>query len=242
MNKKRTFIFDIETSGEDFDSMDSVTQDELLKYARNNSDDEEEFERNKQAVKNRTGLNPLTGQVVTVGLLDAYQDQGAVYYQAPGADLETKTERGIKLAAMSEADMLKQFWLVMEHCGCAVGFNSRRFDAFFLNVRSAVHGIRPSVDLMSNRYLGSQRGPLRHIDLLDQLKYYGAVWGDGMSLHMWCRAFDIPTPKGDDVDGSKVAQLFALGQYLKIARYNIDDLYATRELFRVWRKCLDFQT
>ncbi|MBU1028783.1 ribonuclease H-like domain-containing protein, partial [Patescibacteria group bacterium] len=126
-------------------------------------------------------------------------------------------------------------------CHTLVGFNSRSFDAFFLNIRSAVHGIRPSVDLMSNRYLKSQFGAARHIDLLDQLRYYGAVNSIGLNLHLWCRALGIKSPKENGVDGSLVGQLFKDQRYKDIARYNIDDLLATRELFRTWDALLNFQ-
>jgi len=241
MTRNKTLIFDIETIGEDFDAMDETTQDVLTRRVRETAKTDEALEEAIQAVRERTALSPLTGEIVAIGVLDADSDQGAVYYQAPDADLTEITENGIKLVPLSEKEMLLRFWLVAKSCHRLVGFNSRSFDAFFLNIRSAIHGIRPSVDLMSNRYLNSQRGRVQHIDLLDQFKYYGAVFGSGLNLHMWCRAFGIESPKDSGVDGSQVGELFAAGRYQDIALYNSGDLYSTRELFRIWNERLNFQ-
>jgi hypothetical protein len=240
-HNSKALIFDIETVGENFDQMDEVTQHALTRAVRENSKSEAELQDGIEAVRQKTSLSPLTGQIVAIGVLAGDSDKGAVYYQAPGQEGQELKHEGIKLAAMSEPEMLERFWHVVKSCRQLVGFNSRGFDAFHINIRSAIHGIRPSVDLMSNRYLGSQRAQVQHIDLLDQLKYYGAVWGSGLSLHMWCRAFGISSPKDSGVDGSQVGKLFADARYEDIARYNIDDLYATRELYRAWDKYLNFQ-
>jgi len=241
IGKSNALIFDIETVGEDFDQMDEVTQHVLTRRVRETAMSDSELEEGLKSIRGRTGLSPLTGQIVAIGVLAGDSDQGAVYYQAPGTEGQEIEEDGIKLVAMSEPEMLTKFWQVVQSRRLVVGFNSRSFDAFYLNIRSAVHGIRPSVDLMSNRYLGSQRGQVRHVDLLDQLKYYGAVYGSGLNLHMWCRALGIESPKGSGIDGSKVGELFAAGRYQDIARYNIGDLFSTRELYRTWDKLLNFQ-
>jgi uncharacterized protein YprB with RNaseH-like and TPR domain len=52
-----------------------------------------------------------------------------------------------------------------------ITFNGRSFDAPFLIVRSAVHRIKPSVNLIPNRY------DKYHIDLFDQLSFYGVSRG-----------------------------------------------------------------
>ena len=74
-------------------------------------------------------------------------------------------------------------------------------------VRSAVHKIKATKDLMSNRYLNSQKFGATHIDLFDQLTFYGAVRRKG-GLHLWCRAFGITSPKAQGVTGDDVANLF----------------------------------
>lgn len=233
----KTIIFDIETVGESFDGMDEVTQEEFTKKIRAGASSEDEFETQLAAAKDRTGLSPLTGETVAIGVMDADTGDGAVYYQSPGVGQAEASVGGVKLVAMDEAAMLGKFWDVAKRAGAVVGFNSRPFDAWWLNVRSAVHHIRPSVDLMSARYLYQQKG-VKHVDLKEQLEYYGAAKGG--SLHMWCRAFGIRSPK-IGMSGAEVGKAFAEGRYLDIARYNVDDLIAERELYLVWLKYMNFQ-
>ena len=89
---------------------------------------------------------------------------------------------------------------------------------------------------MSNRYLGSQRFDAKHIDLMDQLSFYGAVWQRKGSLHLWCRLFGIKSPKGQGVNGDEVSGLYAKGEYKKIAEYNSWDLEATKKLYERWQE------
>ena len=139
---------------------------------------------------------------------------------------------------MSEKEILENFWLVAKHASEFVTFNGRCFDVPFILVRSAIHEVRPSKNLMSNRYLGMQRAGARHIDLLDQLTFYGSVWNNKGNLHMWTRAFGIESPKGGGVDGGDVGELFKKKEYLKIAQYNVLDIKATMELFEYWENYL----
>src|SRR3989344_5413766 len=149
-------------------------------------------------------------------------------------------EYEVKFKALSEADMLNKFWELAQRYDEFISFNGRSFDVPWLMVRSAVHGIRPSKDLLSNRYTSLQKFGAKHIDLLDQLTFYGAVNRQKGNLHMWSRAFGIKSPKAEGVMGDDVAFLFDKKQYLKIAQYNVGDLRATRELYQKWEKYLKF--
>ncbi len=235
----KTIIFDIETVGEKFEEMDATTQHNLTKWYEENSESEEDFKNNVELLKKRLGFSPLHGEIVSIGLLDADSDSGAVYYQSPDVENITKEIDGIKFEAMLEEEILKKFWEVVSYADKLVGFNSRSFDAPFINIRSAIHEIRPSKDIMSGRYLYQQHNFI-HIDLMDQLSYYGAVWKKG-SLHLWCRAFEIESPKSGGVTGEDVGKLFNDKKYFDIAKYNGRDLFATRELYRHWNKYLNFQ-
>lgn len=235
-----TFVFDIETIGEKFDEMDELTKSVLTQWIKDESKTEDEYASELETLKSRLGFSPLFGEIVAIGIMNVSDKTGAVYFQSPEKPFETQEVSGVKLQAMSEKEMLEKFWEVAKHAGMFVGFNSRTFDAPFLNVRSAVHGIRPSVDLMDGRYLYQQKYGPKHIDLLDQLSYYGTVRRKG-NLHSWCRAFDIKSPKSEGVTGDDVGRLFDEKKFEDIARYNIQDLYATRELFLRWHEYLDFQ-
>lgn len=107
------------------------------------------------------------------------------------------------------------------------------FDAPYILMRSAVHKLHPTKDLMPNRY------SLSHCDLLDLLTFYGAVRRK-FSLHMWCKAFNIKSPKEEGVTGNEVPGLFKQEKFLQIAKYCAGDLYATKELYEYWDQYIRF--
>src|SRR3989339_1874691 len=189
-----SLIFDIETIGENFDDMDLVTQNALTRWVHRTTGDSAEAEKMRQEVKNGLGLSPLTGQIVALGVMDSDKATGAVYFQAPDKKIAEAEEAGFKYKAMDEAEMLAKFWELAIKYDTFVSFNGRGFDVPYLMIRSATHQVRPSKDLMSNRYLSSQRYGAKHIDLMDQMGFYGASARKG-SLHLYCRAFGIDSPK-----------------------------------------------
>ena len=227
-------IFDIETIGENFDELDSATRDVLTKWIKKDSESEEEYVKALEELKSGLGFSPLTGQIVAIGVLDYDKNQGVVYFQAPGENFKEFQEENITFKPCTEKEMLENFWKGSEKYNEFITFNGRGFDAPFLAVRSAVHKIKASKDLMSNRYLSSQRFGATHIDLFDQLTFYGATRRKG-GLHLWCRAFGITSPKAQGVTGDDVTQLFKEKKYKEIARYNVGDLNATKELYDYWK-------
>ena len=147
-------VFDIETAGEDFDQMDEVTQNLFRKKAEANTDSAEELARELRRIKKETVFSPLTAQIVAVGVLDVETEKGAVYYQNLDSS-EEENEKGIKLKPLNEKEILESFWRVAESVDTFISFNGRGFDVPFLMIRSAVHHIRPSKNLLSHRYLNS---------------------------------------------------------------------------------------
>jgi hypothetical protein len=226
-------IFDIETVGENYDALDETTKESLTRWLKKESFGEEEYENALEELKNGLGFSPLTGEIVAIGMLDYDQNKGAVYYQAPGQKNKDEETDGIKFKQMTESEMLKAFWEAASQYDEFVSFNGRGFDAPFLAIRSAVNKIRPTKDLMSNRYVSSQKFGAVHIDLLDQLTFYGAVRKKG-NLHLWSRAFGIESPKAQGITGDDVGRLFKEKKFLDIAKYNVGDIRATRELYKNW--------
>jgi hypothetical protein len=104
-------------------------------------------------------------------------------------------------------------------------------------IRSAINKVHSTKNLMQGRYLYQQRNCL-HIDLFDQLTFYGALRKKG-GLHLWSRAFGIKSPKAEGVTGDDVGRLFKGKKYKEIARYNVGDLRATRELYEYWKKYIN---
>lgn len=233
-------IFDIETVGEDFAAMDETTQGNLSRWIERDARDEKEKKRLTEQLKDGLGFSPLTGKIVAVGVYDGERKKGAVFFEPAPKEPATDFEEGeFKFEALSEKEILTKFWDIATKYDTFVSFNGRGFDVPFLAVRSAVHSIRPSKNLLSNRYLSSQAYGAKHIDLQDQLTFYGASQRRG-SLHLWCRAFGIESPKAQGVDGDDVKMLYEDGKGADIARYNARDLRATYALYQKYTAYLQF--
>lgn len=232
-------IFDIETMGIDFDGLDKATQESLTHWIKREAQDEDEYNKMLDDLKNGLGFSPLTGEIVALGVLDFDKNQGVVYFQAPGEKYGEYKKDDFVFKQVSEKEMLENFWEGAREYREFISFNGRSFDAPFILIRSAKYKIKPTKDLMSNRYLSSQKFEAKHIDLLDQLTFYGAVRKRG-NLHLWCNLFGIQSPKIQGVTGDDVQGLFKDREYKKIADYNSRDLTATRELYIFWKDYLNF--
>lgn len=239
MSTSAKLIIDIETVGEDFDSLDAPTQDALTYWIEKESEGEEAYKVALEELKDRLGFSPLTGEIAAIGVLDYHKNEGVVYFQAPGEKIKESSEDGITFKQMSEKEMLQKFWEGAQKYQHFITFNGRTFDMPFLMIRSAIHGVRPTKDLMRGRYLSQHAYDAIHIDLLDQLTFYGAVRRKG-GLHLWCRAFGIESPKVDGITGEDVGRMFKEKKFLDIAKYNVGDLWATRALYEKWRDYLNF--
>jgi 3'-5' exonuclease len=218
-------IFDIETVGKDFGSLDTTTQEYLLRYAE--SEDE------KAEVKDSLSFYPLTAEIVTIGMLDPDTQKGYVFFQTTGDPLLPFEEDSIRYETGTEKEIIGKFWNLIKGYDHFITFNGRGFDCPFILIRSAVHKIKPKRDLMPNRYNDS------HIDLLDQLTFYGAS-RRRFSLDMWCRTFGIKSPKEEGITGYEVKDLFKTGRHLDIARYCLGDIRATMELYNYWENYIKF--
>jgi DNA polymerase elongation subunit (family B) len=220
-------ILDIETAGRELESLDEATQQYMLRGA--------ETEEEIKLVRESLSFYPLTAEVVAIGLLNPDTGKGAVYFQqAPGSEPHPPFEEdGLKYEAGTEADILRKFWDTVKSYSQIVTYNGRGFDCPFLLARSAVHKIKPTKELMPNRYSDE------HIDLMDRLIFFGAVW-KRFSLDIWCRAMGIESPKSD-ITGYEVTGIFREGRSLDIARYCGGDLRATGELLERWENYMRFK-
>src|SRR3989344_1634232 len=215
-------VFDIETIGEDYDAIDERTKEVMTRW------------NDEQKVKDELGFSPLTGEIVCIGVLDVEKNKGVIYYQSDEKS-EDFEEKDIIYKSMGEQEMLEKFWQGLAKYDQVISFNGRAFDAPFLNIRSAIHGIRPSKNLIPYRYATDTN----HIDLYDQLTFYGTSRSKG-NLHMFCRSFGIKSPKESGVTGDNVTALFKDKKFLDIAKYNAGDLLATAELYKYWNEYIRF--
>lgn len=217
-------VIDIETVGVDFDSLDEASKEYMLKYA--------EDEKEEESIKESTSFYGVTGEVVAIGLLNPDTDKTIVYYQDPKKEKEKESD--IEFIPGTEKEILELFWKQMSDCNQIITFNGRQFDCPFLMIRSSIHKVKATKNLMPYRY-----DHKTHVDLLDQLTFYGAMRRK-FNLHMWCKAYGINSPKDSGITGYDVKNLFKEGKYLDIARYCSGDLKATKELFFYWEKYLKF--
>ena len=219
-------IFDIETVGRDMESFDDATQEYLLKYAKT---DEE-----AQLVKDSLSFYPVTAQIVTIALLEADSEKGFVCYQVPGRQPERLVENGAEyFSAANEKQLLELFWSKIDKYDQFITFNGRAFDCPFIMVRSAINGLRSTKNLMPDRYRSNT-----HVDLMEKLTFLGAT-RRRFSLHMWCHAFGIKSPKDEGISGLDVKDLFKSARFLDIARYCLRDVATTKELFHYWDKYIN---
>ncbi|MEX0595415.1 MAG: ribonuclease H-like domain-containing protein [Candidatus Paceibacterota bacterium] len=215
-------VFDIETIGDNWDSLDTETQIYLLKYA--------ETEEQQELVKNTLGLYPLTGQIVAIGLYDPDKDIKSVYLQAPNGNLEERYEKeGIHYLVGTESEILEKFWATIKKYNTFITFNGRGFDCPYILMRSAIHKIKPTKNLIPYRYSDKE-----HIDLFDQLTFYNST--KKFNLDYFCKRFGIISPKSEGITGLDVPELFNTGKYQQIAEYCMRDVIATGELFQIWRE------
>lgn len=242
---EKFLTFDLETAPLDWVSF-SPSQKEFL--LRNITTDEEVEKR-----KSELGLSPFTAQIVCIGLLFVELENESeinriqvAYSVAKSTEEIEKYGKVIQIANDSqmyidtEAGILDKFWkLLQKHPDIhLVSFNGRNFDSPFLMLRSALHGIRPSKNLME----GTKFNYRQHTDLVDELTFYQPTnffsATKRFNLDFYTRAFGIESPKSHGIDGTLVPQLFKEGRYTEIAEYCLGDVVATWELFKIWKKTL----
>jgi hypothetical protein len=252
-------FFDIETVPLPFDSFSDSQQEYLLRNAK----DDAEIERRKSEM----GLSPFTARIVCIGLAKAtiiqkdedfsvekkvalctkptVKKSSELRMFKKGKNKDFKSfidDEGVSYYLADEKWIVETFWnKLKENSNCTlVSFNGRNFDAPFLMLRSALLGIRPTRNLME----GTRYNYAKHIDLLDELTYFNAssyAATRRFNFDFYSRAFGIPSPKGEGIDGSKVPDYFNEGKIYSIAKYCMRDVIATYELFKVWNKYLNFK-
>jgi hypothetical protein len=225
-----TLVFDIETVGEDWSELDTITQKALVRFIDNSSHSESERQVLLRAVKEQLGFSPLTGKIVSVAAYDVEREWGAVYYVGSAEEADF-TDDTFTYKIRTEQELLEDFWESARSYDVFVTFNGRQFDVPFMLLRSIACSVTPTVELLGKRYLTQQSLPY-HVDLQDELTFYGAL-SRRPQLHLFCRAFGIESPKGV-VSGDDVAELFRTERYSDIARYNATDVVATTKLYEKW--------
>jgi hypothetical protein len=170
----------------------------------------------------RSSLNGDTGRLLCIG----YIDEGCGLKPVKGV-LGWDRERGC--FSDNEPEILRDFWEMMHTfrpcLDRIVGHNIYNFDLPFIYKRSVVCGVRPSIELNFARYRNQpiydtmcewEKWNLRHTISLDRL----------------ARVLGLESPKTDECDGSRIAELFARREYKTIRDYCLKDVITTRRIYR----------
>jgi DNA polymerase elongation subunit (family B) len=216
----KTVVFDIETVSFPWLELDPMQREKLTRY----SEDHEDFLRRKAG----GSFSPYTGKIVVVAMLNPETGKGVVWYEA-SERCEAKSADGLfDFIGCVEKEMLAEFWTALSKFDRCVTFNGRTFDGPFLSVRSAIHDLSPSKNLLGYRYSMET-----HVDLLEVLTFQGAVSRDQTpTLHSACVAFGIPSPKSAEMHGYAVGDAYREGRLGEIADYCRRDIEATAALYR----------
>lgn len=213
-----TIAFDIEVAGTPWEEVDEITRGYLLTRARD--------EREREAVPERMALYPGLGHVISIGLWNLEAERGLVLLEG-----ESQPQREWERVPHSdvlrgdERELLLAFWEIVERKQPRlVSFNGRYYDGPVLMIRSAQLGLRPTANLVGNRWRMEQ-----HVDLTEVFTFLGA-WRERYSLDYWCRRFDVESPKGS-IDGSQIARAYREGRIEEIGEYCLRDVRATATLY-----------
>ncbi|MBX7156614.1 MAG: ribonuclease H-like domain-containing protein [Bacteriodetes bacterium] len=242
-------VIDIETSPIPFDHFDDARQEYLL---RGTSSEEEQEKK-----KGEMALSPLTGYIVCIGMLHYTKSPDGTYTETKkvclvrdvndSADMHREElPSGVVMVRYSEHQLVSDFWKYLKtHLDQGkkshfITFNGRGFDFPFLMLRSAVLGIRPSINLM-NGTRWSYRD--QHTDLMDELTYFNPQNSGATrryNFDFFTKSFGVTSPKAAGIDGSKVSTFYQAEDYATIAEYCLRDVKATWELYLKWVELLKF--
>ncbi len=226
----KRLIFDIETVGYDFETLSSSQQEYILRYAEKETDEQIKKQKVDQS-KRYLSLYPFTAKVVAIGMLNV-ETEGSLVLMEGESESWSVEEKKIKYESASEKELLESFWNFVAKVDQVITFNGRNFDIPFLMLRSSILKVKPSVNLLQNRY-----NLTKHIDLLDQFTLYGNI--RKFNLDFYCNAYGIESPKSHGVTGMEVKELYKAGRIKDIAVYCGEDIKATYELYKIWDKYLN---
>jgi hypothetical protein len=217
-------VFDIETVGVEWESLDDAQRTYLEKNART---DEE-----RAKLPELLSLWPFTGRIVVLAMVNPESGRGRVWYEKTDGRIEEVSSDGLfTFIGDTEPVFLCDFWKAIARFHRFVTFNGRRFDGPFLMLRSAVLGIPTTKNLAGYRYAVRP-----HLDLLDVISFFGASrkW----NLDFTCKAFGVESPKEHGMDGYSVGPYYRAGRLKEIAQYCRRDVEATARLYRKVEKTL----
>lgn len=224
-------VLDIETAGFDLHNLSESQQEFLLRYAEKENDPTLKEEKVEE-VERYLSLYPFTAKIIAIGLLNTESEGSLILYNSDEEEEWEAEEKNTKYYGSSERKILVRLWEFISITEKVITFNGRNFDIPFLMLRSAMLDIKPSVNLIMNRY-----NITKHIDLQDQFTFYGIC--RKFNLDFYCHAFGIESPKSKGISGMEVKELYKAGRTKDIAVYCGEDVKATYQLYKIWDEYLN---
>lgn len=228
-------VFDIETSALPLDQFDAAQHEYLFRESEGLADPTAK-EARRVEIARLLNLWPMTAQVVCIAMLNVDSCRGKAFFLAE--DFEPAGELGGAVdyvACADEAELLTEFWEVAMHYDAIITFNGRGFDVPFLYMRSALL----NVQITRKDWLGYRYSVEPHCDLLEQLTFYGVSGREGaarrFNLDFYCKAFGLESPKSHGVTGQNINEMMLQGRHREIAEYCMRDVYATMQLYKIWK-------
>lgn len=210
MRNRRIITIDIETLPAD------ETVDCFLKESERADVDKENLARLK------TALNGDFGRVLCIGFSDERAD-GTRKMGFIGWDNERSCLH------CDERRILEEFWRMIgdfdPKFDRIVGHNIFDFDLLFIIKRSIINRVRPSVEFNFAKY--------RSVPIFDTMCEWECwKYGNKTSLDNLAVALSLTSSKTDDVNGSRVSELYEAGRHQEIKDYCLDDVRLTRQIYK----------
>jgi hypothetical protein len=227
-----TLVLTIKTTGEAWDSLSVATQAHLLASAERGTRRQAERQLWRDVVKESLGHSPFTGSLVGLGVFDRERGVGVVH-TGIGSVMANVGTPGVTHKVCTETKMLTDFWDGVRQYDTVVTFGGRSFVIPFLLQRSVICGVAPTVELLGKRLLRQQQPPY-HIDLQDELSFYGALY-PRPSLHLVSRAYGIASEAGLE---QSLSVPIGAGDVDILVHELARDLVATAAVYEKWLEYL----
>jgi predicted PolB exonuclease-like 3'-5' exonuclease len=127
---------------------------------------------------------------------------------------------------LDEPRTLRAFWKLVRDFDpfrdIFVGWNILDFDLHTICMRSVIHQVKPSIDLKFRRWVDKP---------IYDCMWCMENWRRRISLDEAAKVLGLQTSKTDEVDGSKVWDLFLEGRHQEICDYAMRDTELTRAIY-----------
>jgi len=167
----------------------------------------------------KLALDPEYARILCIGLI-VEQDDQILHRGTFGRD------RHSNLFHLDEGRTLRAFWSLVKDFNINrdlfIGWNILDFDLHLLCMRSVIWRVKPSINLRFQRF---RDHPI--YDCMWEFEHYRRK----LKLDEAAKILGIESSKSDEVDGSKVYDLFLEGRHQEICDYCLKDTELTRAIY-----------